>query len=265
MKILYKEEIEMIGIVGCGHVGSAMKKLFENAKVYDKYLSIGTHDDINNCDVAFVCVPTPMGEYGECDTSYVDEVLEWVLADVVVIRSTVPVGYTEKKCQELNKKIIFQPEYYGETPNHPLADLKKRNWIVLGGNRKYMAKVIEAYKTVYTADIHIMKVDSNVAELAKYMENAYLATKVTFCNEFYDIANAYNVDYDVLREVWLMDPRINSSHTFVYENDRGYAGSCFPKDMNAISYIAKQKGINCDLLDGVIAKNEKLRKLKHEL
>lgn len=250
----------MVGIVGCGHVGSAMNKLFTDAIVYDKYLKIGNREDVNKCDVTFVCVPTPMLESGACNTEYVDEVLEWLESSVIVIRSTVPVGYTKSKREKLNKKIIFQPEYYGETFNHPLADLTNRSWIVLGGDPKESTLVVKEYQKVYTADLRIIKVDSDTAELAKYMENAYLATKVIFCNEMYDLAKAYNIDYDSLREVWLMDPRINRSHTFVYEDDRGYGGSCFPKDMNALKYMAMEKNMESKLINAAIEKNDEYHK-----
>lgn len=103
----------------------------------------------------------------------------------------------------------------------------------------------------------IAKIDSDTAEMAKYMENAFYATKVTFCNEMYDIATAYNIDYDLLREIWLMDPRINRSHTFVYKDNRGYGGSCLPKDICSLKYKAEKKGINADLIKSVIAKNDK--------
>lgn len=249
----------MVGIVGCGHVGGAMKELFSDAVVYDKYLGIGSEKEINNCNVVFVCVPTPMGVDGGCDVSCVDEVLSWLNVDVIVIRSTVPVGYTKERARLLNKRIVFQPEYYGETYNHPLANLKTRDWIVLGGMAEDTLIVAREYKKVYTAEIQIIKTDSDTAEMAKYMENAYLATKVIFCNEMYDIAQAYGIDYDELREIWLLDPRINRSHTFVYEDDRGYGGSCFPKDMSAFKKIAEDKNVDCLLISAAIEKNKKYR------
>ena len=89
------------------------------------------------------------------------------------------------------------------------------------------------------------------------MENAFLAVKVSFCNEFYDIAAAYGIDYDQLREIWLMDPRINRSHTFVYDDHRGYGGSCLPKDMFAIQSIATKAGVSCEIIDASIMKNKK--------
>lgn len=177
-----------IGIVGRGHVGTAMNEIFPDAIIYDGPLAIGKKEDINQCDVVFVCVPTPMKEDGSCDVSIVESVLKWVNATVIVLRSTVPVGFTETQSKKLNKKIVFQPEYYGETVAHPFADLRYRQWITLGGNSEDIELVVEAYQTVYTSEVLINIVDAKTAELAKYMENCYLAAKVTFCNEFYDLA-----------------------------------------------------------------------------
>lgn len=248
-----------IGIVGLGHVGTAMRELFPSAIIYDKLKKIGNKDDLKNSDCVFVCVPTPMNCDGSCDTSIVDEVLEWIEANVIVIRSTVPVGYTDFMKTKLRKNIVFQPEYYGETVAHPFANLSNRTWITLGGGKDDQSKVATVYKTVYTSEISFSFVDAKTAELAKYMENAYLATKVTFCNEFYDIANAFNIDYNQLREVWLCDPRIGRSHTFVYEDNRGFGGSCLPKDLSAIIYQAHEKNVKITLLESVKEKNKEYR------
>lgn len=245
-----------VGIIGCGHVGSAMKELFKDAYVYDKYKKIGDKKIINECDVAFVCVPTPQNEDGSCDTSCVDEVLDWLSTDLIIIRSTIPVGYTQEKSKQYKSHIVFQPEYYGETVDHPFADLTTRRWLTFGGTDEACSKAIQVYQTVYNSDVQICCVDSNTAELAKYMENSFLALKVTFCNEFYDIASKFNVDYNKLREAWLLDPRIGRSHTFVYPKERGYAGSCLPKDISAIVYQSKEMGVDTTLLDAVKNKNK---------
>ena len=83
------------------------------------------------------------------------------------------------------------------------------------------------------------------------MENAFYSTKVTFCNQFYDLAKAVGIDYNKLRETWLLDPRISRDHTFVYPEDRGYGGSCLPKDTAAIINQADKVGIDMKLLKAV--------------
>ena len=236
------KNITDVAIVGLGHVGSLMKDLFPNSFVYDEPKGIGLdRDKVNSCKYIFVCVPTPMSTdedtYGKCDTSIIQDVMSWLSKDsIIIIRSTVPVGFTQHYIDD-DYNVVFQPEYYGETPNHPFADPHNRNWITLGGKPEVTKQVAELYHSVYTSDITIHCVDdSRVAELAKYMENCFYATKVTFCNEFYDIAESFGLNYEQVRETWLLDPRINSSHTFVYPNNRGYGGSCLPKDIAAITY-----------------------------
>lgn len=248
-----------VGIVGYGHVGTCMKALFPNAIVYDEPKKIGTRQEINECDFAFICVPTPMAEDGHCDTSIVESILEWIRSDIIIIRSTVPVGFTYVWGLKTRKRIAYQPEYYGETVNHPFADPHNRSWITLGGRNTITNKVAQLYQTVFTSDIIINQVDSDVAELAKYMENCFYATKVTFCNEFYDIAEAMGINYTKLRETWLLDPRINRSHTFVYPDNRGYGGSCLPKDISAMIYQAEESGLNPTLLKSVVESNNKIK------
>ena len=248
-----------VAIVGFGHVGSAMKDLFKDAYIYDKYKNIGSIDEVNECDCAFICVPTPMNNDGSCDTSAIDEVFSWIKTDIVIIRSTVPVGYTKKISEEKKINVVFQPEYYGETIDHPFVNLSSRSWITLGGNNVSLNKAIRVYQTVYNSNIDIHTSDSDTAELAKYMENSYLALKVTFCNEFYDIASSYGIDYNKLRELWVADPRIGKSHTFVYEDNRGYGGSCLPKDLASITHDATKLGVDVTLLKAVKEKNDKLK------
>lgn len=238
-----------VSIVGCGHVGGCMKQLFPDAIIYDEPKKIGTREEVNECDFAFVCVPTPMADDGSCDTSIVDDVLSWLdPKKCIIIRSTVPVGYTVNKVYDLNKDIVFQPEYYGETTAHPFANPHNRSWITLGGIPDDTKMVAELYQTVFTSELIINQVDSTTAELAKYMENSFYSLKVTFCNQFYDLAECFGVDYNKLRETWLLDPRISRSHTFVYSDNRGYGGSCLPKDTAAIIKQAKEYGLNMELL-----------------
>lgn len=250
---------QAIAIIGYGHVGKAMHALFPDAVLYDEPLRVGTREAANACDVAFICVPTPALPDGACDTSIVEAVLDWLDAPVIVLRSTVPVGFTDAQKRRTGKRIVFQPEYYGETVDHPFADLKSRTWITLGGDFADTAPVIRAFQRVYNAEVRIRQTDARTAELAKYMENCFLALKVTFCNEFYDIAGAVGVDYNELREVWLEDPRIGRSHTFVYEDNRGYGGKCLPKDVSALIGLAEVRDADVELMRAVRAKNDRLK------
>lgn len=245
-----------IGIIGYGHVGKAMKELFKDAIVYDKYLNIGSMNEINDCYGAFICVPTPMKKDGSCDTSAVEETINACTAKVIILRSTVRVGFTKEMEMKTGKKIVFQPEYYGETVAHPFANLSDRTWLSFGGMKDAIDLAIDVYKTVINANVRIYQASSDEVEMAKYMENAFLATKVTFCNEMFEICEKLGVDYNQAREIWIADPRIGTSHTLVYKDNRGYGGSCLPKDISSINEQAETAGCDTTLLKAVIKKNE---------
>lgn len=246
-----------IGIVGFGHVGGAMHELFKDAIIYDKLKRIGSKEEINTCDATFVCVPTPMMEDGSCDTTAVDEVLAWCESKVIILRSTVRVGYTREMANKLHKNIVFQPEYYGETVAHPFANLSDRNWLSFGGTKEAIDLAIDVYKNVINSNVRIYQAPSDEVELAKYMENAFLATKVIFINEMYDICEKLGLNYNQVREIWTTDPRIGTSHTFIYKDNRGYGGSCLPKDISALHQLEKENEIDDTLINAVIEKNKK--------
>jgi UDPglucose 6-dehydrogenase len=116
-----------IGIIGKGHVGTAMSKLFVDAYIYDKNLKIGTFEEVNKSDLVFLCVPTPENKDGSCDTSIVESLIEKLKVKTIVIRSTIYIGFTDEMIKKYNKEIIFQPEYYGETVDHPYSNLNGRS------------------------------------------------------------------------------------------------------------------------------------------
>lgn len=253
-----------VGVVGGGVVGSAMVNLCgPETVVYDPYKPelAGNKDKINGCDAVFVCVPTPMSADGHCDTSIVEEAVAWIKAPLIIIRSTVAPGTTDRLRTQYKKHVVFQPEYLGETVGHIFGNMAERTFVVLGGTDEDISKAADFYKHYYNAMVHIYFGDALTAELCKYMENAFYAVKVTFVNEFYDIAKAHGVDFNRLRELWLADTRISRDHTFVYPHERGFGGKCLPKDCNAIVYSSRQKGYEPDFLTACLKINEKFRKL----
>lgn len=247
-------------IVGYGAVGRGINQLFQSAVPYDPPLGIGEQSAVNDCRFAFVCVPTPMAQDGSCDTSIVEEAVSWLESEFIILRSTVPVGTTDRLREQSGKKVVFQPEYGpAETPDHPFNDLRKVRWAILGGEREHTIPVADLYKTTFNADFVIQQTDAKTAELTKYMENAFLAAKVAFCNEFYDIAQGYGVDYNELRELWLLDPRIGRSHTFVLPHARGFGGRCLPKDLSSIIEQARRVGLTPAMLEATRDANDAVR------
>ncbi len=240
----------IIGIVGYGVVGKALGKLFDygsgnpSVGVYDQGIP-GLNDaqsksGIQTCDLVFVAVPTPEGQDGRCDLSAVQEVVSWATPPIC-LKSTVPPGTVDRLVAATGKRVCFSPEYVGETRWHSWKDIGSHGFVIVGGERSLCELVVRAYQQVLGPLAHYYVTDAKTAELCKYMENAFLATKVAFVNQFYDLAQTYGISFNELRELWLADERIGRSHTIVTE-ERGYRGRCLPKDMAAIIHEAKQMG-----------------------
>jgi len=224
-------------IVGYGIVGKNLHKEFPFAKIADPMLGFRypvEHKTTPTLDYAFICVPTPMHETtGECVLTYVHEAIERTAkhAKIIILKSTVPPG----TCEMLEKKygiaIVFSPEYYGETHH---ANRDDYNFVIFGGRPEIRAKASQLYQHIRTGDVQFQFTDWKTAELTKYMENTFLAMKVTFANEFYRIAQDIGVSYPELRELFVLDPRVNPSHTFVYDEAPYYESKCLDKDVPAI-------------------------------
>ena len=252
-----------VGIIGYGWVGKAMKQLFPNALVYDPNLMRtqeplmipATKAEINKCDVAFICVPTPVIGEGELDTSIVKNSIEWCECPLIVIRSTVNPGF----CASLKttKHIVYQPEYLGETPAHPLLDPKTRPFLILGGFDRDIETVINLYATVYNANITIRQVSHYEAEVIKLTENRAIAFKVAQCQELYDICEKNSVNYYTIRDaVYGDDPRFNLWWTMIYPDKRGMNSKCIPKDVYAWCAWAESSGYKPKITRAILEKNK---------
>jgi UDPglucose 6-dehydrogenase len=267
-----------IGIIGQGFVGTAVReglKNFYNTGVYDINLDTCPKEHflpiekiVENSEIIFQCLPTPMKKTGECDTSIVEKSLENInyLADkfkkspVVIIKSTVPPG----TCEKLNRKfrninIIFSPEFLTEA--NSIQDFKNQKRIILGGPRPYTSQVKTMFRKAFP-HIPIIKTGYKTAEMVKYFTNNFLATKVSFANEMYQICDSMNIDFDKVTEYALFDQRIGSSHLSVPgpDGDFGYGGHCFPKDIDAMIYLAEKVGVKPVILKSVRLKNDTVRK-----
>lgn len=283
--------MKKIAIIGYGYVGKAMEQFFKDhyeIVVYDPYVNFGKgargndpraitrpnlssglqakKNEVNKCYASFVCVPTPRSEDGSCDVSIVEETLEWLDTEVIVIKSTVEVGTTERLSKQYNRKIVFSPEYVGEstywTPFNFHTDMKETPFYTFGGDKEECSKVIDLFLPVVGPCKQYNITNSTAAEMAKYMENAFYATKVAFCNELYDICEAVDVDWNEVRELWLSDPRLHRMHTAVFKDNRGFGGKCLPKDVSALVSIANKNNCNSLLLKGVLSSNKKVRNVK---
>lgn len=242
-----------IKIYGYGWVGKAMKTLFPEADVHDPAQGRTVE---HKCDVAFVCVPTPLVN-GTLDTSIVEDVVRNAPEDLIIIRSTVMPGTTQRLWRETQKAIVFQPEYLGETVNHPMTDQKSRPFIILGGFPPDIRKVIELYQQAYNANVTIRQMSSREAEVVKLTENRAIAFKVAQCQELYDVCQQDGLDYYAIRDaVYGDDPRFNLWWTFVYPDKRGFDSKCIPKDVYGWASWAESIGYDPVLTKTLLKVND---------
>ena len=201
-----------VKIVGFGWVGKAMKTLFPEAMVHDPLLDYEANE---KADVAFICVPTPLLN-GKLDCSIVEQAIKESQEDLIIVRSTVNPGFCDEMSLKYSKNIVFQPEYLGETTNHPLTDQKARPFLILGGSPANIRKVIELYQTVYNANVTIRQTTLLEAEIIKLTENRAIAIKLMQCQQLYDACEKAGVEYYTIRDaVYRYDPRFNLWWTFI--------------------------------------------------
>lgn len=247
-----------IAIAGYGSIGSYLASVFgsEHEVVpYDPPLGLGSPADLVDTDFMFVCVPTPPRDDGSADVRIVEEVVSLAQPRVAIVcESTVPVGTTRRLIDETGKPLVFVPEYAGESAAHPFRDPSNRDFFIYGGYGEAAERVRDLYAGAHSPHARHFITDPTTAEMAKYMENAFLALKVSFCNEFFDLCRAAGVDYEAARELWLQDPRIGESHTAVTP-ERGYGGKCLPKDVAAICAVARELGTPMQVMEAAQAAN----------
>lgn len=228
-------------IVGYGITGNNLEKEIKELEpdIADK--KIPGHFKVKahiKYDLIFICVDTPyVSSDNPCDLTAIHEVIKeystYLKPDgIFVIKSTVLPGTTIELSAKYNYKFVFSPEYYGNTKHCNNFDF---DFTILGGEEEDCIRVIQILEPCYIGKHSFRIVDSKTAELAKYMENCYLAMKVCFCNQFYNIAKDNGVSYEKLRELFILDPRVNPSHTIVYPDQRWYDSHCLNKDVKAIA------------------------------
>ena len=264
----------MIGIIGQGFVGNAVYQKFKNyydVLTYDldKSKCNSTYEDlVFKSDTIFLCLPTPMNEDGSCHTDILEKELVNIdlLADnqevkkTIVVKSTISPG-TTSKWNDLYESldIIFNPEFLTEA--NAVDDFNNQNRIILGGPRPATTKLRQIYSKVFP-QAHIIRTDSTHAEMVKYLTNAFLATKVSFANEIYQICGKLNVDYDKVVEYATLDNRLGKSHWQVPgpDGDFGFGGHCLPKDLSSLIHLAMSLDTEINVLNAVEETNDIVRK-----
>jgi UDPglucose 6-dehydrogenase len=220
-------------------------------------------EGIKDAEIIFLALPTPPGEDGSADLSYILGVADELgkqLADykVIVDKSTVPVGTAEKVTQAIAKNakvdfaVVSNPEFLRE--GFAVSDFLKPDRVVIGTSDERAKKVMESlYKPFVRQGNPIYFMDEKSAELTKYAANSFLATKITFMNEIANFCELVGADVDKVRIGIGSDSRIGKRFLFP---GIGYGGSCFPKDVQALSKSGKENNFNFEILDAVMKVNQ---------
>ena len=272
---------QKIGVVGNGFVGGAVKFGFSpqvgcdaEVRVYDKNPDKSTHsleETVNKSDFIFLSVPTPANEDGSINIDIITSALEDINEvhdgkdNAILIRSTVIPGTTwalQTKYPNLN--ILFNPEFLTERSAN--FDFINQSLFIVGNSGKQMSAMkseqfVELIKDRFGDCVAVMETSYETAELIKYMNNCFFATKVSFMNEMYQIAEKIDANWDEAVSGFVADGRIGHSHLGVPGHDGkfGFGGSCFPKDIQAMIDFAEMFGLNPSVLKGAWEKNLEVR------
>jgi len=272
---------QKIGIIGRGFVGSAVEFGFSpntgcdaELRVYDKDPSKSLHsleETVNESDIIFLSVPTPSNKDGSMNLDIVKQVLQEISDvnqnpnNIILLRSTVTPGTTRKLQEHFNNiRIIFNPEFL--TERSAKFDFINQSRFILGCGdsdfEKYQTEeVADLFRDRFGDSISIIETNFETAELIKYMNNCFFATKVSFLNEMYQIAEKSGVDWDMALDGFVRDGRVGHSHMNVPGPDgkMGFGGSCFPKDIQAIINYGESLDLNMNTLKGVWNTNLEVR------
>lgn len=260
--------MKTIGIIGYGYVGQAVANAHSKDKLIIRDPKLPDSADLKDfldCDAIYVCVPSPSTEDGHCDASILEQTLKDLLfvnikqlIPIICKTTATPSVYT--RLLEQYPNIVHVPEFL-TAANHT-ADYLNTRYFVLGGNEGWvwLAKDI-IQSSVKLTDGAFIGVHIATAALYKYMMNSYLATKVTFMNEFKQLADKTGVHWESIRILADRDSRIGPTHMQVPGPDgkHGWGGACFPKDVAAIINEAMDLDLDFELMQRVETLNNKHR------
>src|SRR5688572_71004 len=223
---------------------------------------------VRGAEVVFIAVGTPQGEDGSADLRHVMNVARDIARamngyKVIVNKSTVPVGTAEKVREVIRREtthpfsVVSNPEFLKQ--GAAVDDFMKPDRVVIGAEDPRAAEIMaKLYMPFTRTGAPIMVMDCPSAELAKYAANAILATKISFMNEIANVCDLFGADVDRVRQAVGSDRRIGSSFLFP---GVGYGGSCFPKDVKALTRFSSDKKYDFKILKAVDAVNENQKRL----
>ncbi|MBU2591842.1 MAG: helix-turn-helix domain-containing protein [Patescibacteria group bacterium] len=265
-----KKRKARIGIIGYGIVGQAVAYGFSNEQIliYDKYKQSDSLEKVcKESDYLFLCLPTPIKEdHSGIDLGIVNDNVKKInqftkkTDKIIIIKSTVVPGTTRKLAKKYPQSLFcFNPEFLTEAAF--LHDFVNPDRIVIGTDNDLVFRRLSSLYQCILPTTKIFHTDPTSAEMVKYMANCFLATKVIFANEMFEICQKLAIAYDEVKEMVVADKRIYDSHMKI-TSTRGFGGKCFPKDLLALGVMARALGADVALMDAVWKKNLKIRKVR---
>ena len=237
--------------------------VLKNVKNKNLLFTTKLHEALKSSEIAFIAVGTPMGDDGSADLQYVLAVAKSIGQSmqkrlIVVDKSTVPIGTADKvkaiiqkeldeRKSDLHFDVVSNPEFLKE--GAAIADFMKPDRVVVGTDSDYAEETLkQLYQPFCMSRQRFITMDIRSAEMTKYAANAMLATKISFMNEIANICERVGADANQVRIGIGSDERIG--YSFIYPG-AGYGGSCFPKDVKALTRIAKENNYNAQLINAV--------------
>lgn len=237
-----------------------LQELYEAVK--DKLKFSGQTSDINDAGLIILAVGTPMADDGSANLQYIFQAAKDITPHlkkdaIVATKSTVPIGTNDEIERIINRSdihVVSMPEFLRE--GYALHDFFNPDRIIIGtDNENVYNKIRDIYISHIPAE-RIIQTNRHSAELIKYASNAFLATKIQFINEISDLCEQIDADVSDVSIGMGMDSRIGRKFL---NAGIGYGGSCFPKDTNALEYMAKQHGVKLGLVSSTIRGNHDRR------
>ncbi len=242
--------------------------ILKNVKRGDLFFSTDLKKGLQETELVFIAVGTPMGEDGSADLTAVLKVAQQIGENmdhelIIVNKSTVPVGTADKVSEVVSKAlasrdknipfdVVSNPEFLKE--GAAIQDFMKPDRIVVGAsNERSFAKMRQLYAPFLRNHNRLIEMDVRSAEMTKYAANAMLATKISFINEIANICELVGADVNKVRLGIGSDSRIG--YDFIYPGS-GYGGSCFPKDIKALRKMASDAGYEAQILTSVERVND---------
>ena len=253
-----------LGVIGAGVVGGALlahlRGTGRDVRVFDPPKGHADPAVMDGTETVFVCVPTPYTPgRGFDDTHLLRAVSSIAGAKAVVIKSTVLPG-TTKDLQERypQHRFLFNPEFLREAT--ALEDFVHPDRQIVGHTRRSAGDAQSVLELLPRAPFELI-CPAEDAEMAKYVANSFLAVKVSYANEIFDLCERLGAGYGRVRDIVAADLRIGPSHTDVFDGGyRGYGGKCLPKDSKSLLDLARAAGIELRVLAAADAVNASLRR-----